>query len=54
LAEEVEFIEFDFEVLDRPGRDTRVIGVAMVVAGDKCGGGFEGLIRGFISSVADI
>ena len=53
LAEEVQFFELDFEVLDSPGRDARVIRVAMVVVGDDCGGGFVELICGFISSTAD-
>ena len=47
------FFELDFEVLDSPGRDTHVIRVAMVVVGEDCGGGFVGLICGFISSAAD-
>ncbi len=53
MAEEVQFFELDFEVLDSPGRDARVIRVAMVVVGDDCGGGFVELICGFISSTAD-
>ena len=40
MAKEVEFFEFDFEVLYGSGCDADVIGVAMVVVGDDCRGGF--------------
>ena len=53
MADEVQFFELDFDVLDSPGRDAHVIRVAMVVVSDDCGGGFVGLICGFISFAAD-
>ena len=54
MAEEVQFFEFNFEVLDSPGRDAHVICVAMVVVGEACGGRLMGLLCGFISSAAYI
>ena len=53
LAEEVEFFELDFEVLDSSGCDAHIIGIAMFVVGNDCGGGFVGFVCGFVSSAAD-
>ena len=53
LAEEVHFFKFNFEVLDRPGRDAHVICVIMIVVGDDCGGRFVmRLVYSFITSAA--
>ena len=53
MAEEVQFFELDFEVLDRAGSDAHVICIAMVILCDDCGGRFVGLVCGFISSDVD-
>jgi hypothetical protein len=52
LAEEVQFFELYFEVLDGSGCDAHLIRVAMIVAGDSSGGRFVGLVCGFIASAA--
>ena len=54
LADDVQFFELDFEVLDSLGRDAHVIFVAIVVVGDDCGGRFLGLVCGFITSASHI
>jgi hypothetical protein len=53
LAEKVEFFELHFEVFYSAGRDAHVIGVAVIAEGDDCGGGFVGLVCGFITSTSD-
>ena len=49
----MEFFELYFEVLYSAGRNAHVIGAAVIVVGDDCGGGFVGLVCRFIASASD-